>query len=100
MFCFIQNTINRTIWQKVDEPVNRVLIDGILLTVNQYFNGLVAQRAILGGRCEFLKADNERVNLAGGRIYFRIYITPPGAARDITFDFQYDPAYLDTLFSA
>lgn len=73
-------------------------IDRILLTVNQWFNALTAEGALLGGRCEFLKADNERVMLMGGRIFFRVYICPPGAAKEIVFDFQYDPDHLDTLF--
>lgn len=98
MFCWVQNTVNRTIWQHVDKPITRILIDTILLTVNQWFNALVAEGALLGGRVEFLKADNEQIMLMSGRIYFRIYLCPPGPAKEIVFDFQYDPNYLDTLF--
>jgi phage tail sheath protein FI len=98
MFCWVQNTVNRTIWQKVDAPITRILIDSVLLAINTWFNTLKAEGAILGGRCVFLRGDNTNSSLISGRIFFRVYLTPPNAAKDITFDFQYDPDYLDTLF--
>ena len=98
-FCWIQNEVNRTIWQKIDSPVTRVLIDRILLTINQRFNVLVAEGVLLGGRIEFLRADNEKSALLSGRLFFRVFIAPPTRAKEIVFDFQYDPDYLTTLFN-
>lgn len=99
MFCWIQNTVNRTIWSSLDAPINKALIDSVLLTLNQWFNTLRSEGAVNGGRVEFLSTDNDQGGMQGGRAFFRIYICPPGAAKDITFDFQYDPDYLGELFA-
>ena len=98
MFSFVQNVVNRTMWQNVDRPVTRLLIDRILLTGNEYLNMLRSRNAILGGRVEFLQDDNPNISLISGKLFFRVFLTPPGAAREIEFNFSYDPSYLDTLF--
>jgi len=98
MFIWIKNTTNRTLWNRLGNPINKILIDGILLSTNEWLNVLTAEGAILGGRVEFLRADNPNINLLQGRIFFRVHITPPMAAKDITFDFSYDPEYMSTLF--
>jgi len=99
MFSFVQNVVNRTMWQNVDRPMTRLLIDTILLTGNEYINTLVSRNALLGGRVEFLRADNNNQSLMSGKLLFRVFITPPGAAKEIEFNFAYDPAYLEALFA-
>lgn len=98
MFSFCQNVINRTMWQNVDKPIRRLLIDTILLTGNEYFNTLQSRGAIIGGRVEFLRADNNNQGLMSGKMFFRVFLTPPNAAKELEFNFSYDPNYLETLF--
>jgi len=98
MFSFVQNVVNRTMWQNVDKPVRRLLIDSILITGNEYLNTLRSRGAILGGRVEFLQADNNNQSIMSGKLLFRVFITPPNAAKELEFNFSYDPDYLSTLF--
>jgi len=98
MFCFVQNVVNRTMWQNVDRPIRKLLIDTILLTGNEYMNTLQSRQAILGGRVEFLRADNNNQGLMSGKMYFKVFLTPPNAAKELEFNFSYDLSYLESLF--
>jgi len=98
MFIFVQNVVNRTFWGDVDRPIRRILIDSIILTGNEYMNTLMSRGAIIGGRVEFLREDNSNQSLIGGKLLFRVALTPPNAAKELEFNFSYDPSYLDTLF--
>jgi hypothetical protein len=99
MFSFVQNVVNRTMWQNVDKPIRRLLIDTILLTGNEYLNTLKSRQAIIGGRVEFLRADNNNQGIMSGKMYFRVALTPPNAAKELEFNFSYDPNLLEGLFS-
>ena len=98
MFSYVQNVINRTVWQNIDKPIRRLLIDTILLTGNEYLNTLKSRQAIIGGRVEFLRADNNNQGIMSGKMYFRVFLTPSNAAKELEFNFSYDPSYLDSLF--
>jgi len=98
MFCYVENVVNRTFRQEVDKPIRRLLIDKALLTGNEYLNSLKARQAIIGGYVEFLRADNNNQGIMSGKLYFRVHLTPPNAAKAITFDFMYDPELLKALF--
>jgi len=100
MFTWIGNTIILTSWQFVSSPIRRRLIETIQDTVNYWLNGLVARDYILGGRCEFEGADNPTLDLMDGIVRWHVYVTPPSAARELTFILEYDPKYLDTLFQS
>jgi phage tail sheath protein FI len=98
MFSFVQNVVNRTMWQNVDKPIRRLLIDTILLTGNEYINTLRSRGAVIGGRVEFLQADNSNQDIMSGKLFFSVFLTPPNAAKELEFNFSYDPDYLATLF--
>lgn len=44
------------------------------------------------------RADNPTLDLMDGIVRWHVYVTPPSAAREITFILEYDPAGLDNLF--
>jgi phage tail sheath protein FI len=98
MFSYVQNVVNRTMRQNVDRPVTRLLIDSVLLTANEYLNTLKSRNAIVGGFVEFLQSDNSNQSIMGGQLLFKVHLTPPNAAKAITFDFMYDPDLLAGLF--
>lgn len=54
---------------------------------------------ILGGRIVFSEDENPTTDLMDGIIRFHTYLTPPSPARQIVNTLEYDPAYLQNLFS-
>ena len=99
MFNWIGNTLITTFWSKIDDPMNKRLIESIVDSANIWLNGLTAKGALLGGRVEFREDENTTTGLMDGIIYFHVYITPPSPAREINFVQEYDPDYISTLFS-
>jgi len=98
MFNFVSNTLVLTAWQFLDGPLRRRLIETVCDTFNVWLNGLAAREFILGGRVQFLYADNPTTDLMDGIGRFRVFLTPPSPARELDFILEYDPAYLANLF--
>ncbi|RAV18830.1 phage tail sheath family protein [Paenibacillus contaminans] len=99
MFNWIGNSLILTYMQKVDDPLNKRLIAAVTDSVNIWLNGLTASGALLGGRVEFLEAENPITSLMAGKIKFHLFITPPGPAQEIEFLLEYDTSYLAALFA-
>ncbi|MBB6670503.1 phage tail sheath family protein [Cohnella nanjingensis] len=99
MFNWIGNSIILTYLQKVDDPLNKRLIAAVTDSVNIWLNGLTASGALLGGRVEFLEAENPITNLMAGKVTIHVYLTPPAPAQEISFLLEYDTSYLSALFA-
>lgn len=97
MFNWIGNSIILTYAQKVDNPMNKVLITTIADSLNIWLNGLSSTGALLGGRVEFNNSENPTTDLMNGKIRFHLYIAPPGPAQEIDFVIEYDTSYLTAL---
>lgn len=90
MFNWAMNTMVLTFWSKIDDPINKRLIETVVDTANLWLNGLASQGAILGGRVAFEEADNPVTSLMDGKIKFHFYLTPPSPAEEISFVQEYD----------
>ncbi|QWU15678.1 hypothetical protein SAMN04487895_12723 [Paenibacillus sophorae] len=97
MFNWIGNSIILTYLQKVDDPMNKRLIEAVTDSLNIWLNGLTATGALLGGRVEFRASENPVTDLMAGKIKFHLFITPPPAAQEIDFVLEYDTTYLAAL---
>ncbi len=93
MFGWVGNTLIKTFWSKLDQPMTRRLIDNILDTANIWLNGLVGQGYLLGARVEMNEDENPLSNLMAGYIKLHVYLTPPGPAQEIDFVLEYDASY-------
>ena len=100
MFDWIRNDFIQTFWQKVDAPMTSRLIRTIVNSYNVRLNGLQAREMIIGGRIEFQSGENPMTDLLSGILRFHIYFTPPIPAEQIVGIFEFDPDYLETLFTA
>lgn len=98
MFNNEQNQLILTYWQKVDDPMNKKLIETVIDSKNIDLNGKAARGYILGGRVEFLEAENPITALIDGKVTFHMYLTPPVPAREIEFLVEFDVSYFKTLF--
>lgn len=97
MFSYIKNNLVLRHWQQVDDPLNRRMIDSVVDSANIWINGLVGAQYLLGGRVEFLAADNPSSQLGSGKAVYRVYVTPPSMAQEIEFFVLYDASYLAVL---
>ena len=98
MFDFIGNTIVLTIWQKVDEPGNRRLIDAIVNSLQLWLDGLSNSEALLGARIEFRQDENPTTALLDGHYVFHLYIAIPTPAEWLDFRIEYWLPYVQNLF--
>jgi len=99
MFNWIGNTIILTVDRDVDEPGNKRLIQGVVGTIGAFFNGLIAQGALVDGKIEFRADENPVTDLSDGIIRFHNTLAPPSPAESIEFITEYNPALLAALFT-
>lgn len=97
MFNWVGNSVILTYMQKVDDPMNKRLIEAVTDSLNIWLNGLTATGALLGGRVEFRASENPVTDLMAGKVTFHLFITPPGPAQEINFLLEYDTSYLAAL---
>lgn len=100
MFDYIGNTIVLTIWQKVDEPGNRRLIDSVVNSLQLWLDGLSNQEALLGARIEFRQDENPTTELLNGHYTFHIYLAVPTPAEWLDFRIEYWIPYIQNLWPA
>lgn len=96
---FVGNTTVLTIYQFVDRPGNRRLIDSVIDSLNLWLNTLVASGQSLGARVEFIHSENPDTELLNGHYKFHIYEAFPTPAEWIEFLLEFDVSYLETLFT-
>ncbi len=94
MFDWVAKTIINTFWNKIDQPMNRRLIDTLLDTCNIWLAGLVGSGYLLGARAEMLAAENPDTSLMAGIVTLHIYITPPSPMVQVDFVLEYDASYV------
>ena len=100
MFDWVANTLIKTFWGKLDDPMNRRLIDSILDSVNIWLNGLVGRDYLLGARAVMLDAENPETDLMAGIMRIHIYMTPPSPAQEIDFTLEYDASYVEAALGS
>lgn len=100
MFDWVANSLVTTFWSVIDRPMTRLLIDAIVDSANIWMNGLTGSGYILGGRVEFIDAENSLENLMAGLVKLHVYITPPSPAQEIDFTLEYDSNYVTEALSA
>ena len=96
---WLGNTVVLTVFQFVDKPGNRRLIDSIIDSLNIWLNSLVASGNALGARVEFRHDENPTTDLLNGHYRFHIYEAFPTPAEWIEFLLEFDVTYLETLFT-
>ena len=95
---WIENNLIVNTWQKVDDPMNKRLVESIVDTWNIALGGLVGRSFLLGAKVYFLEEDNPLTDLANGIIRFRIKYASSPPAEDIEFVLVVDVNYFKNLF--
>lgn len=94
---WIGNTLILTHWKRVDDPTDRVQIDGVVDVTNMWLNGLESSRALLGAKVAFLNEENSEENLANGITRYHIYFASPTPNEQIDFILEYDSSFIGSL---
>lgn len=97
MFDWLQNQVILRYWARIDSPLTTRFVESLTDDINVWINGLQGMGALLGGRIEFLKAENPDEDLLNGKLTFHLYATPPGPAQEIHGIIEYDTQYLAAL---
>lgn len=95
---WIENNLVLLTWQKVDDPMNKRLIETVVSTVNIWLNGLVGRSFLIGAKVYFRKEDNPLTDLANGIIRFYITYLAPPPAETIEYVLEVDVSYFSNLF--
>lgn len=82
----IHESIEYSMLQFIDRPINQALIDDIRESVNAFMRTLIGRGALIDGTCLYDPAKNEPTQLALGHIVFDIEFMPPTPAERITFE--------------
>jgi hypothetical protein len=100
MVDWIGNTVILTHWDRVDGNITQRIIESIVDILNIWFNGLVTNQRLLGGRAEFPTDLNRVDDFRRGKITFKLSFMPPGIAQEIVHILSIDPSYIEALLAS
>lgn len=94
----INDSIQRAHLWAVDRNITKTYVEDVTDGVNAYIAGLVAEGALLGGRCWPDPDLNTPANIQQGKVYFNFEFTPPYPAEHITFRSMLVNDYITEVF--
>ena len=95
----INDSIQRAHLWAVDRNITKTYVEDVTEGVNEYIRGLVAEGALLGGRCWPDPDLNTPANIQLGKVYFNFEFTPPYPAEHITFRSMLVNDYVAEVFA-
>ena len=94
----IVDSLQNALFNQVDRPLTKDLVDGVADTVNAFLRGQEARGAIAGGEC-FPNPDlNTTTALANGEVNFSIKVSPTPPAESINLKLLITNEYLQEIF--
>lgn len=85
------NSFILTYHQKVDDPMNRRLIEAVVDSENVRGNGFVARGVVARDEITYNEDENPTTSLLDGKITFHQYMTPFTPAKEIEDLIEFDP---------
>lgn len=82
----LHESVELSMLQFIDRPINQALIDDIRESVNSFIRTLIGRGALIDGKCSYDPAKNEATQIAAGHLVFDIEFMPPTPAERITFE--------------
>ena len=92
MFNFVSNQFQIFCDSRIDLPLNRRQLDGVVNSFNQYLAGLIGFGALNSASIALDSDRNTTQSLLAGTVYFKILIAPPPAMVVIEGALEYDVA--------
>lgn len=82
----LHESVEYSMLQFIDYPIDNGLIDSICETVNQFIRTLIGRGALIDGKCTYNQDKNPASEIANGHLVFDIEFMPPTPAERITFE--------------
>ena len=98
-FSWWANSFILTYFQKVDQPLNKILIESIIDSENIRGNSYVAMGKCAGARMEYVAEENPITQILNGQIVFHQYLAPYPPAEYIKNTLEFDTDALETALS-
>lgn len=95
----LNDSLQRAHLWAVDRAITKTYVKDVTEGVNDYIRSLVAQGALLGGRCWADPDLNTPANISQGKVFFSFDFTPPYPAEHITFRSLLTTDYIEEVFS-
>lgn len=93
----LNDSLQRAHLWAVDRPITRNYLQEVAEGVNAYIRSLIAQGALLGGKCWADPDLNSPANISDGKVFFNFDFTAPYPAEHITFRSILTTEYLEEL---
>jgi len=93
----LHESVEYSMLQFIDFPINNALIDAITESVNGFIRTLIGRGALIDGKCWYDPAKNPETEIALGHLTFDIEFMPPTPAERITFESFINIEYLKNL---
>lgn len=98
MFKYIGNMIMLNNIEEVDKGMTPSRAKSIETNVNVWLSSLQTEDKLLGGRVEFLPAENPQQEMLAGKFKWHIYLGAIIPGETLEFILEYDTEYLNLLF--
>jgi len=82
----LHESVEYSMLQFIDMPINNALIDSITESVNAFIRVMVGRGALLDGKCTYDRNKNPPTEIALGHLVFDIDFMPPTPAERMTFE--------------
>ena len=88
-FCYVRNDFLVFGSSRIDNPINKRQLDGVINAYNQRLKGLVGVGAVNSASVA-LSDINTAETLLGGAVYLDVFISPPPPMEQLSATFEYD----------
>jgi phage tail sheath protein FI len=93
----IEESVELSMLQFLDQPISNSLITAILASVNAFIRTLIQRGALVAGTASYNPAENPASAVAAGQLVFDIDVMPPPPAERISFNVFVDATLLGQL---
>jgi phage tail sheath protein FI len=93
----IEESVELSMLQFIDQPISNALISAILASVNAFIRSLIGRGALVAGSASYNSAENPPNQVAAGQLVFDIDVMPPPPAERLTFNVFIDTTLLSGL---
>lgn len=98
MLYYVLNRYQAVYGEKVDQPMTRGTMESILLSIQDWLDGLVSTGALLLGEVSFNENENSTDDLVKGKVKFNIQPTTVPPLQVLTAEVSYTDRGLSVLF--